>query len=61
MMCSEALWWGCHRRLIADRVVAGGGTVWHIGADGRAAPHVLAPFAVVQPDGTVRYPAGAGG
>jgi hypothetical protein len=40
VMCSEAVWWRCHRRLIADR----------------AAPHVLAAFAEVQPDGTVRYP-----
>ncbi len=56
VMCSEAVWWRCHRRLIADRVVAGGGTVWHIGADGRATAHALAPFARVQPDGTVRYP-----
>ena len=24
MMCSEALWWRCHRRLVADRLVAAG-------------------------------------
>ena len=57
IMCSEALWWRCHRRLIADRVVAGGGAVWHIGADGRVGAHELAAFARVDADGRVRYPA----
>ena len=57
MMCSEALWWRCHRRLIADRLVVGGDTVCHIGSDARAAPHRLTPFAVVGPDGQITYPA----
>jgi uncharacterized protein (DUF488 family) len=56
MMCSEALWWRCHRRLIADRLVVAGDTVCHIGSDGRASAHQLAPFAVVGADGQVRYP-----
>lgn len=56
MMCSEALWWRCHRRLIADRLVAGGDAVWHIGSDGRAAAHELTSFAVVE-DGQITYPA----
>ena len=29
MMCSEALWWRCHRRLIADRLVVSRRTVDH--------------------------------
>jgi len=57
MMCSEALWWRCHRRLIADRLVAGGHVVWHIDSGGRTSPHRLAPFAVVRADGVVTYPA----
>lgn len=56
IMCSEALWWRCHRRLIADRLTAGGWEVCHIGADGRISPHHLPDFAVPQADGTVRYP-----
>jgi uncharacterized protein (DUF488 family) len=56
MMCSEALWWRCHRRLVADRLVVAGHTVCHIGSDGRAVPHELAPFAVVHDDGQVVYP-----
>jgi uncharacterized protein (DUF488 family) len=57
IMCSEAVWWRCHRRLIADRLTASGWAVCHIGWDGRTTRHELADFAVVQPDGTVVYPA----
>ncbi|MGI8557905.1 MAG: DUF488 domain-containing protein [Solirubrobacteraceae bacterium] len=60
IMCSEGLWWRCHRRLIADRLTAGGWEVSHIGTDGRISPHRLPDFAEPQPDGTVRYPASAG-
>jgi uncharacterized protein (DUF488 family) len=56
MMCSEALWWRCHRRLVADRLVAGGDVVWHLGADGRSSRHELTAFANVGADGLVRYP-----
>jgi uncharacterized protein (DUF488 family) len=57
MMCSEALWWRCHRRLVADRLVVAGDTVFHIGSDGRASVHELTPFATVGPDGRITYPA----
>jgi uncharacterized protein (DUF488 family) len=57
MMCSEALWWRCHRRLVADRLVALGDVVWHIASDARVAPHALTPFASVSDDGRVLYPA----
>jgi uncharacterized protein (DUF488 family) len=56
MMCSEALWWRCHRRLVADRLVAIGDIVCHIGSDGRASPHRLASFAAVTADGQLTYP-----
>ena len=55
VMCAEALWWRCHRRLVSDAVVARGGTVHHIGADGRLAEHGLTDFAVVD-GGRLRYP-----
>ncbi len=45
--CAEALWWQCHRRLIADRLVVGGWTVRHIDSGGHAAPHRLPDFARV--------------
>jgi uncharacterized protein (DUF488 family) len=56
MMCSEALWWRCHRRLVADQLVIGGDTVCHISSDGRASPHQLTPFATVADDGRLTYP-----
>lgn len=57
MMCSEALWWRCHRRLVADRLVVAGDSIWHIGSDGRASAHELTPFAAVGKDGRITYPA----
>src|SRR5690349_8761724 len=45
VMCAEALWWRCHRRIIADRLVHAGDVVCHIGADGRSTRHRLSEFA----------------
>jgi uncharacterized protein (DUF488 family) len=59
MMCSESLWWRCHRRLIADRLVAGGDAVCHIGSDARSSAHELTSFAVVGPDRQITYPGSA--
>lgn len=39
IMCAEALWWRCHRRLIADALTGRGWRVVHIGSDGRTAEH----------------------
>lgn len=33
VMCAEALWWRCHRSLIADYLKASGGTVVHLSDD----------------------------
>jgi uncharacterized protein (DUF488 family) len=55
IMCAEALWWQCHRRLIADALVARGHVVLHIAPDGRLQEHRLPEFAEVQ-DGLVTYP-----
>jgi uncharacterized protein (DUF488 family) len=60
MMCSEALWWRCHRRLIADRLVVDGDTVRHIDSAGGSSVHVLTPFAAVDVDGRLTYPAPSG-
>lgn len=57
MMCSEALWWRCHRRIISDRLVYQGDTVEHIGSDGRTTTHELTTFASVSPEGVITYPA----
>ena len=59
VMCAEALWWRCHRRLIADALVVRGWTVLHITPDGAVAEHELTPFAVVA-DGHLTYPSSQG-
>jgi uncharacterized protein (DUF488 family) len=45
VMCAEAVWWRCHRRLVADALVARGWEVAHVGPDGRLISHELTPFA----------------
>jgi uncharacterized protein (DUF488 family) len=57
IMCAEALWWQCHRRLIADYMLARGWTVIHLLGSGQRQPGVLTPGAVVHEDGTIEYPA----
>ena len=56
-MCAEAVWWQCHRRLIADYLLARGWTVVHILAPGSRQPGELTPGAVPHADGTIEYPA----
>ena len=55
VMCAEAVWWRCHRRLIADDFVARGWQVLDIMAPGKAEAHALNPEAVLI-DGVLRYP-----
>ncbi|HJQ19194.1 MAG TPA: DUF488 domain-containing protein [Gemmatimonadaceae bacterium] len=43
VMCAEALWWQCHRRLIADWLVAHDHDVIHIESATKASPHKLIP------------------
>jgi uncharacterized protein (DUF488 family) len=45
VMCAEALWWRCHRRIIADYLLAAGEPVAHIMADGSVAEARLTPAA----------------
>lgn len=56
MMCSEALWWRCHRRIVADHLMAAGEIVCHIMGHDRVEPARLTSGAAVQSDGTVIYP-----
>jgi uncharacterized protein (DUF488 family) len=48
IMCSEAVWWRCHRRMIADAEVASGIPVKHIMSLTKATPHEMTPFARVK-------------
>ncbi|HWA99202.1 MAG TPA: DUF488 domain-containing protein [Pirellulales bacterium] len=56
IMCSESLPWRCHRRLIADALVAHGIEVRDI-IGTAARPYTLNPHAVVRADGRLEYPA----
>jgi len=56
IMCSEAVWWRCHRRLISDYLLARGEEVVHIMGAGRLEPARLTDGAVIRPDGRVVYP-----
>jgi uncharacterized protein (DUF488 family) len=55
VMCAEASWWRCHRRLLSDALVARGWNVVHVDARGAGQQHELTEFAVVEGD-AVRYP-----
>jgi len=57
LMCSEVLWWRCHRRIVTDHLLAHGETVWHIMGLGKLEAAHLSAGAVVGEGGAVRYPA----
>lgn len=57
VMCAEALWWRCHRRIIADHLLGRGEEVLHIVGGGRPEHAVFSAGAEVEDDGSVRYPA----
>jgi len=56
IMCAETLWWRCHRRIIADHLVARGIPVVHLSSMTRAEPATLTPFARLGKDQRLRYP-----
>jgi uncharacterized protein (DUF488 family) len=55
IMCAEALFWQCHRRLVSDFLVANGVAVQHIMPTGELRPHTLTSGAVIE-NGRVTYP-----
>jgi uncharacterized protein (DUF488 family) len=58
IMCAETLWWRCHRRIIADYLLAAGETVFHILGPSQVEEAQLTPGAVVRKDRTIVYPLG---
>jgi uncharacterized protein (DUF488 family) len=55
VMCAEAVWWRCHRSVLADALLARGITVLHILHEKKVEPHRFTRFALVE--GTrVTYP-----
>ncbi len=63
VMCAEAVWWRCHRRIIADNLIARGHSVKHIMPQGKLADASMTPGAVIDPahdeqsNARVLYPA----
>jgi uncharacterized protein (DUF488 family) len=56
VMCAEADWTRCHRRLISDALMVRGWRVLHLGPDGSLSAHELTDLAVVE-NGRITYPA----
>jgi uncharacterized protein (DUF488 family) len=56
IMCAEAVWWRCHRRIVADYLLSEGLEVFHLMGEGRVEPAKMTPGAVAAADG-LRYPA----
>nr|WP_090339167.1 DUF488 domain-containing protein [Mycolicibacterium malmesburyense] len=54
MMCSESVWWRCHRRIVADvAVLRFSVPVAHLMHDGRLTPHTPSEGARIRDDGLV--------
>jgi uncharacterized protein (DUF488 family) len=56
LMCSEAVWWRCHRRMIADALVVRGFSVEHVLGERRTTLHTFTPWAEVVGGTGLHYP-----
>jgi uncharacterized protein (DUF488 family) len=59
LLCAEALWWRCHRRLVADALTLRGWRVLHLAGTEEPEPHALPSFAVVEGE-PITYPPAQG-
>jgi uncharacterized protein (DUF488 family) len=57
IMCAEAVWWRCHRRIIADYLLADGDEVFHILGRNHVERAHMTPGANLSPTGVLTYPA----
>jgi uncharacterized protein (DUF488 family) len=57
MMCSEAVWWRCHRRIVSDYLIGRGESVFHLMGDDRIEAAKLTEGAHIRDNGDVIYPA----
>jgi uncharacterized protein (DUF488 family) len=57
VMCAETLWWRCHRRIIADYLIAAGEAVFHILGPGKIAQARTPEAATPGRGGALTYPA----
>lgn len=55
IMCSEAVWWRCHRRIVADYLLHEGTSVFHLMGPTRAEPATLTKAAMPR-GGSLVYP-----
>jgi len=55
IMCSEAVWWRCHRRIISDYLIAQGIAVLHIMGPHQIDPATLTPNACEMSNGMLVY------
>jgi uncharacterized protein (DUF488 family) len=55
IMCAEAVWWRCHRRIVADYLLVRGVRVKHILSEDRAEEAKLTPFATRAKSGSLDY------
>ncbi|MFZ2008355.1 MAG: DUF488 domain-containing protein [Stellaceae bacterium] len=60
IMCAEAVWWRCHRRIVTDYLLTEGVEVRHIMDHGKIDSASMTPGTEPQPDGTILYPAAQG-
>ncbi|GAC1330406.1 MAG: DUF488 domain-containing protein [Beijerinckiaceae bacterium] len=60
IMCAEAVWWRCHRRIITDYLIVAGDPVLHILGPGKVQAAKLTPAARLAPEGGLIYPASGG-
>jgi uncharacterized protein (DUF488 family) len=58
VMCAEAVWWRCHRRIITDYLLAAGEPVFHILGPDAVNPASPTPAAIPDSNGALTYPAG---
>ena len=56
IMCAEAVWWRCHRRIITDYLLAAGKRVFHLMGTDKVEPAKMNEAAQPQPDGSIFYP-----
>jgi uncharacterized protein (DUF488 family) len=57
IMCAEAVWWRCHRRIITDYLIAADDVVFHIFETDHIERARMTPGAIPKPNGTIVYPA----
>ncbi|MER9180312.1 DUF488 domain-containing protein [Mesorhizobium sp. M0767] len=56
IMCSETLWWRCHRRIVADYLISRGESVFHLMGHDKVEPAKLTDGVKARDDGTLVYP-----